>query len=262
MSIIINLTNVQETLVSGTNIKTINGTTLLGSGDLLISSSNLGNANLTADANRTYTLNGSLSSNTLVIKNGAGTDLLKIQGNGVIFSNGAGGVATNTAFGEFGLDAVTTGDNNTAFGNFALSALNTGRFNVGLGGGALIGVTSGFYNVGIGYQSLRGVSTTLYNTAIGYDSGRYITGGATSNTGGNNCVFIGSRTKALGINENNSIQIGDNVTGNGSNTTTIGNASTVLSVLRGTLNLPDCPTSSAGLNAGDIWSNSGVLTIV
>ena len=29
-----------------------------------------------------------------------------------------------------------------------------------------------------------------------------------------------------------------------------------------TINLPNIPTSSAGLNAGDVWSNAGVLTIV
>ncbi len=38
----INLTNVQETLVSGTNIKTINGDSLLGSGDLAIASLSVG----------------------------------------------------------------------------------------------------------------------------------------------------------------------------------------------------------------------------
>ena len=36
MAIDINLTNVQETLVSGTNIKTVNGTSLLGSGNLAL----------------------------------------------------------------------------------------------------------------------------------------------------------------------------------------------------------------------------------
>ena len=29
-----------------------------------------------------------------------------------------------------------------------------------------------------------------------------------------------------------------------------------------TLNISDIPTSSAGLSSGDVWSNSGVLTIV
>jgi hypothetical protein len=47
----------QAALVSGTNIKTINGTTLLGSGDLVISSSNIYNADGSLTAARTLTLN-------------------------------------------------------------------------------------------------------------------------------------------------------------------------------------------------------------
>jgi hypothetical protein len=47
----------QDTLVSGTNIKTINSTSLLGSGDIVISSSNIYNANGSLTSARTLTLN-------------------------------------------------------------------------------------------------------------------------------------------------------------------------------------------------------------
>ena len=45
-------------------------------------------------------LNGSLSSDTLKIQNASGTGVLVIQGDGVVYANGAGAVATNTAFGS------------------------------------------------------------------------------------------------------------------------------------------------------------------
>jgi len=45
----------QQQLISGTNIKTINGSSVLGSGDLVISGSNIYNANGTLTGNRTVT---------------------------------------------------------------------------------------------------------------------------------------------------------------------------------------------------------------
>lgn len=54
MSYIVNLTGVQPTLVSGENIKTINGETILGSGDLTIDKTDvgLGNVDNTSDLNK------------------------------------------------------------------------------------------------------------------------------------------------------------------------------------------------------------------
>jgi len=54
MSYIVNLTGVQPTLVSGENIKTINGETILGSGDLTIDKTDvgLGNVDNTSDADK------------------------------------------------------------------------------------------------------------------------------------------------------------------------------------------------------------------
>jgi hypothetical protein len=54
MAIVINLDNVQPTLVSGTNIKTINSVSLLGSGDIPISLTNFANGNLSLTADRTH----------------------------------------------------------------------------------------------------------------------------------------------------------------------------------------------------------------
>lgn len=70
----------QDTLISGTNIKTINGTTILGSGDLV--TSHLGNSDLTSTANtRKFILNGSTNANSFEIWNGTKA-LFGVGGNG------------------------------------------------------------------------------------------------------------------------------------------------------------------------------------
>lgn len=72
----------QATLVSGTNIKTINSTTLLGSGDIV--TSHLGNSDLTSTANtRKFILNGSTISNTFEVWNGVEA-VFSIGGNGKV----------------------------------------------------------------------------------------------------------------------------------------------------------------------------------
>jgi len=73
----------QATLVSGTNIKTINGSSLLGSGDITISGSNIYTTDGTLTANRTLTQ----SSFSLTI---AGTTSSRFQANGNV------GIGTTT----------------------------------------------------------------------------------------------------------------------------------------------------------------------
>jgi len=203
-----------------------------------------------------FTTGGSTSADIVAIGS------LVVQGNGVVYANGRGNVSTNTFFGVNLGSSSITGTNNNFFGYRAGESLTSGVQNLGGGSLSLFNLSSGFGNVGLGNNSLYNISTSNYNIALGSDSGRFITGGATANSTSESSIYIGRATRANANSQSNQIVIGDSVTGNGSNTTTIGNASTILSVLRGTLNLPDCPTSSAGLNAGDIWSNSGVLTIV
>lgn len=54
--------------------------TIQGILDLVPSSSNLGSANLIADANRTYTLNGALITDTLIFDNSSSHNLLELNG--------------------------------------------------------------------------------------------------------------------------------------------------------------------------------------
>lgn len=184
----------------------------------------------------------------------------------------------NTAFGSESLRKNTTGDRNTAVGTFALlnnltlpdnSAFgynsllsSTGQRNSGFGVSSLSGNTTGNYNTGLGAYALNDQTTGSENIAIGFVSGRYIADGSTSNLISNNSIFLGNRSKALSNNQTNQIVIGYNAIGGGNNTVTLGNISIVKTILRGTINAANLPTSATGLVAGDIWNNGGVLNIV
>ena len=396
-TITVNLTNVQETLVSGTNIKTVNGTSLLGSGNIvagsedlagtlalgnttggtdvsissgdlikaqgggstliLDSSSNIGistdsgafvtsgiylsaltatfsggtgSASLLADKDifitsssskvditastsllleeagnaftmpssagqlalvnqitplatdnqsitdlsRVITLNTSDATSSLTFENASNTPLLTVQGNGVVYANGAGGVVTNTAFGAFALDSgAGSGSDNSAFGHSALSdSLLSGSDNSAFGVSAGLNITTGSNNVLLGALSGQNLSTSNGNVVIGRasasvltsgsanvimgtDSGRWITGGVTTLTDISTSVLIGNAVKAGGNSEINQIVIGHNSTGNGSNTTTIGNSSIVGTFLQGAVivgeytvaTLPTASTYQAGI---------------
>ena len=139
----------------------------------------------------------------------------------------------------------TAGEYNTADGYFSLNKNTTGS-----------------RNVGNGYLALFENTTGSDNVASGSSAGRYLADGVTNNTITNESIYLGANTRSNLDNQTNQIVIGFGTIGNGSNTTTIGNNSTTNTYLRGTLNLSDLPTSSAGLSTGDIWNNSGVLNIV
>lgn len=111
----------QNTLVSGTSIKTINGNSLLGSGNIVISS-----GGSTAP----------LEFNT--------TDL-------TVWNNGKGNIASNTSFGESALAANTTGTQNNAFGQGSLLQNSSGIGNTSIGNFALQTNTTGGTNTAIGY---------------------------------------------------------------------------------------------------------------
>ena len=79
-------------------------------------------------------------------------------------------------------------------------------------------------------------NTTGYtNTAIGISSGSVTSDKSTSATNSNNSIFLGYRTSPLADNQTNQVVIGHDATGLGSNTTVIGNGSTVKSKLFGVL---------------------------
>jgi hypothetical protein len=193
---------------------------------------------------------GALSSDiAFLVTNSTGTlGIIRAQGDGSVFIGlGAGNVNTGANNSFFGIDAGrnnTTGSDNTANGFFALRSNATGGSNTANGSSALRSNTTGNNNI-----------------ANGSNAGRLIANGSNL-TITNNSIFIGVDTRAQADNQTNQIVIGHNAIGAGSNTVTLGNTSIIKTILRGTLNAANLPTSATGLVAGDIWNDAGTLKIV
>ena len=149
----------QDTLVSGTNIKTINSTPVLGSGDIVVQPTLVSGTNIKT-----------LNSNSLL---GSGNLAVQALPSGV-----------STAYGDTALSSITTGANNTAIGYQALKAAQGGSQNTALGTSALTALISGTANIALGYRAMAALTTNTDNIAIG---DRAMEAG---NGGGN--VFIGS----------------------------------------------------------------------
>ena len=178
------------------------------------------------------------------------------KGFGTFFGYNAGrnddGSRQNTAIGYAAMDNITTGtrnvsigynsmgnvgtdlNDNVAIGSASLYSLSTGGQNFAIGRNSLFGLDAGSGNVAIGYYGLSGLVTASNNTAVGSSAGNAT--GSGTNTTGTNSVFVGSETKADSDGQTNQIVIGYNVTGNGSNTVTIGNSSITDNYFSGTVN--------------------------
>ena len=170
----------------------------------------------------------------------------------------------NTAVGYESAHNTTTGQYNTALGQSALFTNTTGSQNTALGLNALLNNTTGGSNVVVGLDALQHNTTGGSNTALGYNAGSHITGGATPNTTASNSIYIGRDTRANVNGGANEIVIGNTVTGNGSNTVTIGNSSITANYFKGSINadsfVKSGGTSSQFLKAdGTVDSNTYAL---
>ena len=128
----------------------------------------------------------------------------------------------NIAIGYESLLQNTVGDNNIAIGESALLSNTAGSNHIAIGAGALE-VANGNRNVAVGAGALGNLLNVGFNTAIGNEAGKFSSSG--NNTNSTSSVFIGSGARSKNTNDSNTIVIGVNVFGNGSNTTTIGNTS-------------------------------------
>lgn len=159
----------------------------------------------------------------------------------------------NIGMGQHALSGTTTGSFNSAFGWGALARNVNGPNNSAFGGGALQNMNAAFGNTAVGVQSLESLTDGNYNTAIGTGAFQYLsTSGIVNNrnialgmsagkeiavsvplTSASDSIFIGNETRALGTFQTNQIVIGTDVTGLGSNSTSIGNGNTIITGIYG-----------------------------
>lgn len=183
------------------------------------------------NSNTTGNQNTAIGFNTLN-KNTIGGNNTAI-GNSSLFANTTGN--SNTALGGNSLGSNTTGIQNTSVGLHSLLNNTIGSVNTAVGVTALFNNTTGAANVGIGSSALNANTTGLNNIGVGNSSGQFIADGTTPATLLSNSIMIGTNTKPLADSQTNQIVIGHSSTGNGSNTTVIGNATTATSRLYGNL---------------------------
>ena len=173
--------------------------------------------------------------------------------NGITVGRGAGNISTNTAFGSSALASASglTAGTNSAFGILALNALANGTKNTAIGVQALSVANNAEENTAIGYLALAENTTGSRNIALGNQAG--YGPGAVGNTTGSNNIFIGYKTQGLTRTGTNELVIGNELTGNGSNTVTIGNSSVTNNYfsgnVRGAAFIPTGGTSSQFLKA-------------
>lgn len=156
-------TSKQDTLVSGTNIKTINGSSVLGSGDLTISAGGL--TNFTESA---YTYSSKYG--VKLTPNSAQTNV-----DVVLNPKGSGGILAQQP------DGTTTGGNNRGGGAVDLQIYRDNAAQVASGGGSFIG--GGYYN-----------KATQTNNVVAGGSTNSSTGGYAAILGGQSNIASGSRS--------------------------------------------------------------------
>ena len=153
----------------------------------------------------------------------------------------------NTAVGQGALPDNTTGSNNVSIGRNSLLQNSTGSSNTAIGRESLDYNTTGSNNTALGSKALSSVLITSDNVGIGYQAGSKDFDGIGDNYNPSSCIYIGSNSKSFGFSNTNEIVIGNSAVGNGSNTATIGNTSTLNAYLHGNFNLKNAtaPTTAA-----------------
>ena len=206
---------------------------------------NSGLANTTASNNTFLGTNAgafnTTSSNNTFLGTSAGYSNISGPNNTFIgtsagYSNTSGN--NNTYIGQAAGLANITSISNTFIGTNAGNA-NIGNAglgqNTGVGTFALDGNTTGTNNSVLGYGALRSNISGSNNVAIGGGAGRFVSGGTVAATSIGTSIFIGANAYPLADSQVNQIAIGNAAIGLGSNTTVLGNSSTVTSAIYGNL---------------------------
>jgi hypothetical protein len=130
--------------------------------------------------------------------------------------------------------------------------LNQGGQIVAIGSNTLLSLNAetSYGHTAIGYNALTGLMGGTDTTALGSEAGNWFGAagyGVNALSTATNSIYIGSRALALVDNPTNEIVIGHAALGNGSNTTTIGNASNTATYLTGTLYVNGSPVGGVDL---------------
>lgn len=153
--------------------------------------------------------------------------------NGLYVGLGVGGVASNISLGS-SLGSTTTGIRNVAIGANALRLITDSVDNISIGQSSLYSYTAAAgTNTVIGAYGLMNIAAGYQNIAIGTSAGRWYTGLSDLTGAVTNSIFIGDSTCAKANGADNEIVIGRYAIGNGSNTASIGNSSTLRTYLAG-----------------------------
>jgi len=198
--------------------------------------------------------------------------------NAIRVGKGGGNIGSNTALGDSTLRDNTTGSNNTGIGlqnllkntigvgNVSIGAATlsnniSGNNNLAIGTQSMLNNTSASSNTAIGYQAILGNSIGNNNTILGFQGGRYLNDKTTANLRLDNSILLGYRTSVLADNQTNQIVIGYDANGLGSNTTVIGNSSTVSTWLGGNVLIGTTTDSGNKLKVnGDVSSTQYKLS--
>ena len=161
----------------------------------------------------------------------------------------------NMAIGIDALKVVTSGQSNVAIGIQSLRLNQDGSYNTAIGVDAMYANTSGEYNTVIGKGGLQGNTIGNYNIAIGDNAGSRIDD-TTLNTSSSNSIFIGIDSRPKQASQSNEIIIGNSTYGNGSNTVTIGGASSTTTYLTPVIVLRSSSSAPTGVEGGVYYNSS------
>jgi hypothetical protein len=188
----------QPLLVSGTNIKTINGTSLLGSGDLVISGGGGGGSGTVTSVAATVpaflsvagspvtttgTLAITLSGTALPVANG-GTGLTSYTANGLVYASGTGTLATDSALTFNGIGLALSGSG---------SQINLS--NVGASGGLYMDYGTGANDF---YITFDGSGNTQYTVATGRSHAWFVASTEKMYLNSNGLGVNGAQASSLG----------------------------------------------------------------
>ena len=261
----INAVPVQSQLVSATNIVTVNGSSLLGSGNLVVSASPSGVAGaiqfsdgsaFSSDAANLFfddtnnrlgvgtnaptartQIKGTGATNattSLLVQDSAGNNSLQCTDDLSVFSHGKGGITSNTIFGKGAFQGTSpSGTNSAAFGWNALGGGPAGGSNTAIGSAVLTTVARGSGNTCVGH-SAGSVGNFSNNTIIG--SGALASAAGSTNTAvgtaitcaNSNCTLLGNAATSTA---NNQFVVGSSSTNAGAVAAEVNTSANVWTVI-------------------------------